>query len=202
MSTVAENYLKTIYGHTEWQPDALTSSQLAARLGLAPSSITEMVRKLSQQGLVEHARYGTIVLTPAGRAEALRMVRRHRLIETWLVREFGYGWDEVHDEAEVLEHALSDRLLDAIDVQLGHPTRDPHGDPIPSADGSVPSLAGILASTLAAGTTARVVRISDRDPEVLRRLAQVGVGVGSAISGGELMDDVAGHVWVAATDDS
>jgi len=197
LSTVAENYLKTIYSHTEWQPDALTSSQLAARLGLAPSSITEMVRKLSHQGLVEHARYGTIVLTPAGRAAALRMVRRHRLIETWLVREFGYGWDEVHDEAEVLEHALSDRLLDAIDERLGHPTADPHGDPIPAADGSVPQLNGVLASTLAPGTPVHVVRISDREPEVLRRLAEVGVGVGSSISGGQLADDLAEHVWVA-----
>ena len=156
-----------------------------------------MVRKLSHQGLVEHARYGTIVLTPAGRAAALRMVRRHRLIETWLVREFGYGWDEVHDEAEVLEHALSDRLLDAIDVRLGHPMADPHGDPIPSADGSVPQLSGILASKLAPETTARIVRISDRDPDVLRRLARAGIGVGSAIAGGQVADDLAEHIWVS-----
>jgi DtxR family Mn-dependent transcriptional regulator len=175
----------------------MTSSQLAARLGLAPSSITEMVRKLSAQGLVEHARYGTIVLTAAGRAEALRMVRKHRLIETWLVREFGYGWDEVHDEAEVLEHALSDRLLDAIDVKLGHPRADPHGDPIPAADGSVPPLDGVLASALPPGELGRVLRISDRDPDVLRLLAAEGVGVGSQIAGAQLPDDAAGHVWVA-----
>ena len=175
----------------------MTSSQLAARLGLAPSSITEMVRKLSAQGLVEHARYGTIVLTAAGRAEALRMVRKHRLIETWLVREFGYGWDEVHDEAEILEHALSDRLLDAIDVQLGHPTADPHGDPIPAADGSVPALDGVLASALPPGERGRVLRISDRDPGVLRLLAAEGVGLGSEVAGAQLSDAVAGHVWVA-----
>lgn len=199
LSTVAENYLKVIYSHTEWQPDAMTSSQLAARLGLAPSSITEMVRKLSAQGLVEHARYGTIVLTAAGRAEALRMVRRHRLIETWLVREFGYGWDEVHDEAEVLEHALSDRLLDAIDARLGHPTADPHGDPIPAADGTVPALEGVLASALAPGEHGRVLRISDRDPEVLRMLSSAGVGVGSEVVGAAIPDAVAGHVWVART---
>jgi DtxR family Mn-dependent transcriptional regulator len=197
LSTVAENYLKAIYGHTEWQPEPMTSSQLAARLGLVPSSITEMVRKLGQQGLVEHARYGSIVLTARGRAEALRMVRRHRLIETWLVREFGYGWDEVHDEAEILEHALSDRLLDAIDARLGHPTADPHGDPIPGPDGSVPELAGVLAAQLAPGVSGRIVRISDRDPEVLRRLTAEGVDVGSPVTGGELADDVAGHVWVA-----
>ena len=156
-----------------------------------------MVRKLSHQGLVEHARYGTIVLTAAGRAAALRMVRRHRLIETWLVREFGYGWDEVHDEAEVLEHALSDRLLDAIDARLGHPTADPHGDPIPASDGSVPQLSGVLASKLAPGVEARVVRISDRDPAVLRRLADAGIGIGSTIRGTQLGDDDAGQVWVS-----
>jgi DtxR family Mn-dependent transcriptional regulator len=174
----------------------MTSSQLAARLGLAPSSVTEMVKKLTLQGLVEHALYGVIVLTSAGRTEALRMVRRHRLIETWLVREFGYGWDEVHDEAEVLEHALSDRLLDAIDARLGHPRSDPHGDPIPSADGSVPALAGVLASAMAAGDVAHVVRISDRDPTVLRRLAEGGIGIGSSVANGEIPDDLADHVWV------
>lgn len=196
LSTVAENYLKVIYGHTEWQPDPMTSSQLAARLALAPSSVTEMVRKLSQQGLVEHARYGTIVLTELGRSEALRMVRRHRLIETWLVREFGYGWDEVHDEAEVLEHALSDRLLDAIDARLGHPTADPHGDPIPGPDGAVPELAGTLAAALAPGETGVVVRISDRDPAVLRHLDGAGVGVGSRVLAGQLSPELAAQVWV------
>lgn len=195
---MAENYLKVIYGHTEWQPEPITSSQLAVRLGLAPSSITEMVRKLTQQGLVEHARYGSIVLTARGRDEALRMVRRHRLIETWLVTSYGYAWDEVHDEAEVLEHALSDKLLDAIDVQLGHPVSDPHGDPIPGRDGSVPELRGVLASGLAAGAVGRVVRISDRDPAVLRGLAERGIGVSTEVRGGDLPPDLAGEIWVAA----
>jgi DtxR family Mn-dependent transcriptional regulator len=197
LSTVAENYLKVIYAHTEWQPDAMTSSQLAARLGLAPSSVTEMVKKLTLQGLVEHALYGVIVLTPAGRAEALRMVRRHRLIETWLVREFGYGWDEVHDEAEVLEHVISDRMLEAIDDRLGHPRADPHGDPIPTAEGVVPVLDGVLASSLPTDAAARVVRISDRDPAVLRRLAESGISVGSTVAAGDLPADAAEHVWVA-----
>lgn len=176
----------------------MTSTQLAARLGVAPSSVTEMVRKLAAQGLVEHARYGSIVLTEEGRREALRMVRRHRLIETWLSESFGYAWDEVHDEAEVLEHALSDRLLDAIDAQLGRPTFDPHGDPIPSADLTLPPRPGVAAATLAAGAPARVVRISDRDPGVLRQLAAAGVGVGSVVRGGELPEGVAAHVWVDA----
>lgn len=174
----------------------MTSTQLATRLGVAPSSVTEMVRKLAAQGLVEHARYGSIVLTETGRREALRMVRRHRLIETWLAESFGYRWDEVHDEAEVLEHALSDRLLDAIDAQLGRPVADPHGDPIPTADLVLPARPGVPAATLAAGDAARVVRISDRDPDVLRGLAAAGIGVGSVVRGGDLDDRLAEHVWV------
>jgi DtxR family Mn-dependent transcriptional regulator len=196
LSTVAENYLKVIYSHTEWQPDPISSSQLAARLGLAPSSVTEMVKKLTLQGLVEHALYGSIVLTARGRTEALRMVRRHRLIETWLVGEFGYGWDEVHDEAEVLEHVLSDRMLAAIDARLGYPTADPHGDPIPSADLTVPPVSGVLASTLAAGQRGRVVRISDRDAGVLRELTAAGIGIGSAIAVDEVTVAMAAAIWV------
>lgn len=187
-----------IYGHTEWQPEPMTSSQLAARLGLAASSVTEMVKKLSDQGLVEHARYGSIVLTQRGRSEALRMVRRHRLIETWLVDQFRYGWDEVHDEAEVLEHAVSDRLLDAIDAQLGRPDRDPHGDPIPRADGTVPDVQGGVFADAAPGSRGRIVRISDRDPDVLRRLAATGIGLDSVVSAGDLDAAAASAVWVVA----
>jgi DtxR family Mn-dependent transcriptional regulator len=176
----------------------MTSSQLAARLGLAASSVTEMVKKLSDQGLVEHARYGSIVLTQRGRSEALRMVRRHRLIETWLVDQFRYGWDEVHDEAEVLEHAVSDRLLDAIDAQLGRPDRDPHGDPIPRADGTVPDVQGGVFADAAPGSRGRIVRISDRDPDVLRRLAATGIGLDSVVSAGDLDAAAASAVWVVA----
>ncbi len=155
-----------------------------------------MVKKLVAHGLVEHAPYGAIELTASGRAEALRMVRRHRLVETWLVRQFGYGWDEVHDEAEVLEHTLSDRLLDAIDQQLDRPTRDPHGDPIPAADLTMPAFHGELASTLAAGSRGRVVRISDRDPTVLRALAASGVGLDAIVNVDELGAEAADAVWL------
>ncbi len=155
-----------------------------------------MVKKLIGQGLVEHAPYGAIELTASGREQALRMVRRHRLVETWLVRQFGYGWDEVHDEAEVLEHTLSDRLLDAIDAQLGRPTRDPHGDPIPAADLTMPEFHGTLAAALEPGSRGRVVRISDRDSALLRALAAAGVGLGSEITAGQLDDAAARAVWV------
>jgi DtxR family Mn-dependent transcriptional regulator len=197
---VVENYLKVIYGHTEWQPDPITPSQLAARLGVVPSSVTEMVKKLARQGLVEHTPYGAIRLTDAGTAEALRMVRRHRLIETWLVQQFGYRWDEVHDEAEVLEHALSDRLLDAIDAALGRPERDPHGDPIPRADLTVPVATGRLLAELPERSSAPVVRISDRDPEVLRLLDDLGIGVGSVVASAEVPPAAADAIWVAAPD--
>lgn len=193
---MTEDYLKAIYHHTEWQPEPIGSSQLAQWLGLAPSSVTEMVKKLVGQGLVEHAPYGAIELTASGRTEALRMVRRHRLVETWLVRQFGYGWHEVHDEADVLEHALSDRLLDAIDAQLGHPTRDPHGDPIPADDLTMPEFRGTLVAALEPGARGRIVRISDRDPAVLRRLAAAGVGLDSVVTADELDADDAGAVWV------
>ena len=165
-----EDYVKVVYAHTEWQPEPITTSVLASRLGLAASSVTEMVKKLGVQGLVDHVPYGAVSLTTDGTALALRMLRRHRLIETWLVRHFGYGWDEVHDEAEVLEHALSDRLLDRIDEQLGYPRRDPHGDPIPSRDGRVEQPVAVLLRAVAAGETVRIVRISDRDPQLLRHL--------------------------------
>lgn len=174
-ATAVEDYVKTIYGHTEWQRTPITTTELAARLGLANSSVTEMVKKLVAAGLVSHEPYGAIELTGQGRELAVRMVRRHRLIETWLVQQLGYGWDEVHDEAEVLEHAVSDRLLDALDEQLGHPVRDPHGDPIPAADGSTVTPDAVLLAELDAGIPATVARISDRDPALLRHLEAEGV---------------------------
>lgn len=155
-----------------------------------------MVKKLASQGLVTHAPYGAITLTDAGRTEALRMVRRHRLVETWLVEGFGYAWDEVHDEAEVLEHALSDRLLDAIDAQLGRPVRDPHGDPIPDAEGRVTRPAAVLAAELAPTARGRVARISDRDPALLRRLGEEGFGLDTVLTVGELPEGAADAVWV------
>lgn len=176
-STAVDDYLKSIHSHTEWQPDPITPSQLATRLGLAPSTVTEMVKKLAAAGLVDHQPYGAITLTDEGRMRALAMLRRHRLIETWLVEVHGYGWDEVHDEAEVLEHALSDRLLDRIDAQLGHPTRDPHGDLIPSADGSVVRPVTVRLDEATPGVMGRIVRISDRDPDVLRALRAHGLSL-------------------------
>ncbi|MGZ8805071.1 MAG: metal-dependent transcriptional regulator, partial [Microbacterium sp.] len=178
-SPAVDDYLKTIYHHTEWQTDRITPSQLAAELGLAPSSVTEMVQKLAAQGLVTHRPYGPISLTSAGEHRAASIIRRHRLIETWLVSEFGSAWDEVHDEAEVLEHAISDRLLEGIDARLGRPRFDPHGDAIPDAEGEVHREPFVLLSAATPGHTGRVLRVSDRDPELLRAVQAAGVAVGA-----------------------
>lgn len=215
-ASVVEDYLKVIYGHTEWQPDAITPSVLAGKLGLAASTVTEMVKKLGVAGLVTHVPYGAVTLTAEGRVQALRMVRRHRLIETWLVDTFHYGWDEVHDEAEILEHAVSDRLLDAISEQLGEPRRDPHGDPIPRADGSVDQPVAVLLFDAPDGSAGRVVRISDRDPELLKYLEGQGIVLDTLVTvlerrpfGGalaveipnasiDLGDEAARAVWIEA----
>ena len=180
-SPAVDDYLKTIYHHTEWQDARITPSQLANVLGLAPSSVTEMVKKLATQGLVTHRPYGPVSLTAAGERRAAAVVRRHRLIETWLVSEYGYAWDEVHDEAEVLEHVISDRLLAGIDARLGSPRVDPHGDPIPDAAGVVHREPFVLLGDAPAGHRGRVLRVSDRDPMLLRALVDAGIDVGHAI---------------------
>jgi DtxR family transcriptional regulator, Mn-dependent transcriptional regulator len=181
-SPAADDYLKTVYAHTEWQDAPITPSVLAGKLGIAPSSVTEMVKKLAAAGLVSHVPYGAVRLTDAGTQRALAMVRRHRLIETWLVQEFGYGWDEVHDEAEVLEHTISDRLLEGIDARLGRPRFDPHGDAIPDADGRVDREPFVLLADAPTGHTGRVLRVDDRDPELLRALDALGLVVAAVVT--------------------
>lgn len=186
--SVLEDYVKVIYAHTEWQSEPMTSSALAGRLGLAASSVTEMVKKLAVAGYVVHEPYGAIQLTAAGELLALTMLRRHRLIETWLVMAHGYGWHEVHDEAEILEHALSDRLVESIARQLGDPSRDPHGDPIPSAAGVVQRPQALCLADAPVGHRGSVVRVSDRDPEVLRVLDSHGIVLDAALTVRERSD--------------
>ncbi|WP_067195570.1 metal-dependent transcriptional regulator [Microbacterium sp. XT11] len=207
-SPAADDYLKTVYAHTEWQDSPITPSVLAAKLGIAPSSVTEMVKKLASAGLVSHVPYGAVRLTDAGTQRALAVIRRHRLIETWLVQEFGYGWDEVHDEAEVLEHTISDRLLEGIDARLGRPRFDPHGDAIPDAEGRIDREPFVLLADAAPGHAGRVLRVSDQDPEVLRAVEAAGVTVGTEVvvtPGGVRVDgvdvevgDAAAVIWLTA----
>jgi Mn-dependent transcriptional regulator len=210
-SIAIDDYLKTIYHHTEWQTVRITPSQLAGELGLAPSTVTEMVQKLAAQGLVSHRPYGPISLTDEGERRAAAIVRRHRLIETWLVREFGYSWDEVHDEAEVLEHTISDRLLAGISERLGNPRFDPHGDAIPDEHGHVDRVPFVRLDEATLGHTGRVLRVSDRDADMLRALERTGIAVGHTVTatgreavqvdGGdtvELPSGAAAMVWLTA----
>lgn len=177
LTPVAEDYLKVVWSAQEWSDAPVTTKLIAERLGVGASTVSETVRRLSSQGLLDHARYGAISLTPEGREHAIAMVRRHRLLETYLVERLGYTWDEVHDEAEVLEHAVSDLMIERIDAALGHPSRDPHGDPIPTSEGKfAPSSAQTLAE-LDPGTVGVVTRISDADPDMLRYFAHVELGL-------------------------
>ncbi len=217
-SSSIEDYVKVIYSFTEWQDKPITSTQLAQRLGVANSSVSEMVRKLKEQGLVDHKPYSAITLTADGARLALSMVRRHRLIETFLVQELGYRWDEVHDEAELLEHAVSDTFVERLADKLGHPARDPHGDPIPAADGTVLIPSAHRLSELDPGHTGRIIRISDENPELLRYLAaenidvdasvevlgrrpfggplMVRIGTGPSLHNVDLSGEVAASLWV------
>ena len=198
LSTVAQDYLKVIWTAQEWSHEKVSTKLLAERLGVSASTASESVRKLADQGLVDHEKYGAVTLTDAGRRAALAMVRRHRLMETFLVRELGYSWDEVHDEAEVLEHAVSDRMLDRIDAKLGHPTRDPHGDPIPAADGQVPTPPARQLSVCEDGDAGTVARISDADPEMLRYFDTVGISLDARLRV-VARRDFAGMISVAVT---
>ncbi|MFD1860375.1 metal-dependent transcriptional regulator [Aeromicrobium camelliae] len=171
-----QDYLKVIWTSREWRDEPISSRALAQRLGQSPSTVSETVKKLTQQGLLTHERYGDVELTDAGRRAALAMVRRHRLIETFLVDYLGYGWDEVHDEAEVLEHAVSDLFMERLATALGDPTRDPHGDPIPTASGELPDLEARQLSEVDGGRV-RVARVSDADPALLRFLTDQGIGL-------------------------
>lgn len=181
-SSSVQDYVKTIYALSEWHDEPVTSSRLAARLSVANSSVSEMIRKLAELGLVDHTPYRPVELTPGGRRLALAMVRRHRLLETFLVQDLGYRWDEVHDEAEVLEHTVSDTFINRLDARLGFPSADPHGDPIPTAEGSITLPDALPLGTFDDGHSGRVSRISDENPQLLRFLAEEGIGIGSAVT--------------------
>ncbi|VBA37424.1 Iron-dependent repressor IdeR [Mycobacterium attenuatum] len=181
LTAVAQDYLKVIWKAQEWSLEKVSTKMLAEKIGVSASTASESIRRLAEQGLVDHEKYGAVTLTDAGRRAALAMVRRHRLLETFLVNELGYGWDEVHDEAEVLEHAVSDRLVARIDAKLGYPQRDPHGDPIPASDGQVPTPPARQLWECRDGDTGTVARISDAEPEMLRYFDSVGISLDSRL---------------------
>ncbi len=176
-----EDYLKAIYA-IEQSGEAAGTSDLATRLEIAPASVSGMVRRLADQGLVSYERYRGVRLTDAGRRAALRTIRRHRVIESYLAKALGYAWDRVHAEAERLEHAASDELVDRMAEAIGEPLTDPHGDPIPTRDGVIDETRHQRLSDLAAGQRSRVKRVSDDDGELLRYLAQIGIRPGVMVT--------------------
>ena len=169
-----EDYLKAIYRLSpEGRPAA--TSDIARLLELSAPSVSGMVKRLSELGFLEHIPYKGVQLTEAGRLAALRMVRRHRLIEAYLVQFLGYSWDTVHVEAERLEHAVSDTLVERMAAALGHPVVDPHGDPIPAADGSIHEPACTPLADVDIGETVEIRRVDESEPERLRYLALLGL---------------------------
>lgn len=198
-SQTVENYLKTIYlAQTATDSDALVPmGQLAAALGVVPGTATTMMKALAESGLVHYEPYMGVRLTPAGEKLATLVLRRHRLIELFLVKVLGMSWAEVHDEAERLEHAVSERLIDRIDEMLGWPAVDPHGDPIPTAQGQVAHVDDIDLLAAPLSVPHRVTRIVDQEPEFLRFIEEHGLMPGQTITV-ETRDNMADAVRLRA----
>jgi DtxR family Mn-dependent transcriptional regulator len=179
-SQAVEDYAKAIYA-LEQRQGAASTNALAERLGVTAGSASAMVRRLGELGLVEHRPYHGVSLTQDGRRVALEVMRHHRLLELYLVKSLGVPWDRVHQEAEILEHVLSDELEEVIAAQLGDPTHDPHGDPIPTRDLTIEEGQSESLQALQPGDRATFTRVSDSDPEMLRFLAERGIAPGDEL---------------------
>jgi DtxR family Mn-dependent transcriptional regulator len=202
-SAAVEDYAKAIYALQGRGGGAVSTTALAERLGVTAGSASGMMRKLDEQGLVTHVPYRGVQLTARGTRLALEVLRHHRLLELYLAESLGVPWDRVHDEAEVLEHVLSEDLEQLIDAKLGNPTHDPHGDPIPSADLVLREEPTESLAALEPGATGTFVRVSDSDPEMLRYLAERGIAPGDTLRveekqpfGGPLFVTFGAHVHV------
>jgi DtxR family transcriptional regulator, Mn-dependent transcriptional regulator len=181
LTAAVEDYVKAVY-MLELREGTASTTTLAARLEVTPGAVSGMLPKLTALGLVEHEPYRGVRLTDRGRLVALEVVRHHRLLELFLVESLGMGWDEVHAEAEVLEHVLSEELEELIAAKLGHPTLDPHGDPIPSRDLAIADdVESRDLYQLEPGARGTLVRVSDDDPEMLRFLAERGITPGTRL---------------------
>jgi DtxR family Mn-dependent transcriptional regulator len=181
LTAPVEDYLKAIYTIGRGTGAAATN-EIAQRLALAPASVSGMVRRLADQGLLTYERYHGVKLTESGRRAALRTLRRHRVIEAYLVHALGYSWDRVHAEAERLEHAASDQLVDKMAATIGEPDVDPHGAPIPTRDGAVDEAEYTSLADLAIGVPGIVVRVADEDPAMLRYLGELSVVPGKRVT--------------------
>ena len=176
-----EDYLKTIY-ILQRERAPVRTTDIARELSIEPASVTGVIKRMSELGLLEYEPYKGVTLSPDGLKVALEVIRNHRLIELYLVEALGYTWDEVHDEAERLEHAVSQRFIDRIEAALGFPENDPHGSPIPSREGVIRRPMEQTLSQLNAGMQGRVSRVTDEDPELLRYLDGLRVRPGEMIS--------------------
>jgi DtxR family Mn-dependent transcriptional regulator len=181
LSHSVEDYLKAIYQLTE-HGESATTTGIAEALNIAAPSVTGMVKRLAEAGLLEHLPYKGVTLTGDGRRAALRMLRRHRLIEAYLVQRLGYSWDNVHDEAERLEHAVSEGLIERMSRALGDPHFDPHGDPIPTADGFIADVTTLTLPEVAVGETVTISRVESSSAERLRWLADADLVPGAEIT--------------------
>jgi DtxR family Mn-dependent transcriptional regulator len=177
-SAAVEDYAKAIYSLTGWGPETASTNDLADRLGVRPASVSAMIKKLDEAGLVERVPYHGVRLTAEGTRVALGVLRRHRLLELFLAEVLEVPWERVHDEAEVLEHALSEDLTELISAKLGDPSVDPHGDPIPDRDLSLVETETEALAALQPGDAAVFVRVSDSNPEMLTYLSDCGISVG------------------------
>jgi DtxR family Mn-dependent transcriptional regulator len=180
-SSAVEDYSKAIYGLQERDGQPVSTTALAERMGVTAASASGMVKRLCELGLVTHRRYHGVLLTEAGRRVALEVIRHHRLLELYLVESLGVPWDRVHQEAEVLEHVLSDELEDLIAAKLGEPTRDPHGDPIPSRELTIEEVPTESLKSLEPGARGTFARVSDSDPDMLRYLSDRGIAPGRSL---------------------
>lgn len=216
VSSSAEEYLLTLY-RLETSGERAGSSQLAKMFGVKAPSVTGMLRRLSERGWVKYQRYRPPQLTPEGRKIAVQLVRRHRLLETFLVQSLDYDWDEVHEEVVKLEHSVSEKLLQRIDQKLGHPDYDPFGEPIPDAAGSLPDHSLVPLSRLQEGSDAEIGRVDNRSKHLRSVINQIGAFPGTPIKrlrgphGGKLSlrvgrreiqldGELARLIWVRPTD--
>ncbi len=174
LSESVQNYLKTIYELHE-DNERVTTTALAEHLQIAPASVTGMIKKLAEMKLVEHEPYQGVLLTETGAKMALEIIRHHRLIELYLTEALGYSWDRVHEEAERLEHAISEELEDRMATMLGDPKNDPHGDPIPARDGTIADYSRATLANAQIGAHVRIDRVRDEDAGLLRRLGALGL---------------------------
>jgi DtxR family Mn-dependent transcriptional regulator len=181
LSDAVQDYAKAIYSLQERSEEAVSTSALAERLDVAPASASAMVKRLESLGLVTRRPYHGVELTPSGTRVALEVIRHHRLLELYLAEALGMPWDRVHEEAEVLEHAISPELSELIAAKLGNPTHDPHGDPIPTVDGEIDRGSSRPLAELEPGEQGVFVRISDSDPEMLRWLSERGIAPGDSL---------------------